>query len=375
MNCSVCNTELQPDSEYCPKCGIDAWVDPALVKILEDNQAGTYGFEYPEEGVEPFVVPPPEKNRGWLRWLAIAVVTSLVTFGGISLYRSFSASIPTPSQTAVSLALPTFEMAFPAAQLSQELSPACHNLETAIASGISSEELQGRVNAVSTANQSVTKAKAFVAQNSWVANVQGPDAWLGTVSVAVSLKLSDLVAKSSDPAVKAATLPDLAAAYQSPLQSAWLAECGLSGDFAAKQANLVSYQQVTASLLARAAEPEPVPTKTPVADGNTGQTGGTVSATWPPSGLKKVAGFANFAYKPINDFCSVGKTCAKFKLSSKASCSGGGNIGITFVDASGKILDSYNGVITVAAGSTIIVEANTDSIGVTGWDISNISCR
>jgi len=351
-------------------------VDPALVKLLEENQEGTYGFEYPEYSYDEAAATASARNRKWLKWSAIAVVTSLVAFAGISIYSSVSANSPEPSQSSANLALPTFEVAFPATLLSRELSPACTSLQAAIDSGITAKELQSRVNAASTATQSVKKAKAFVSENTWVAQVKGPEAWLALVSNVVSVELADLVSKSTNPAIKAASQPDVAAAYQSPLQTAWLAECGLSGDFAAKQANLMSYQQVATSVLSRATEPEP--TETAVAapkDDDKEQAGETTPATWPPSGLKKVTGFADFAYKPINDFCSVGEICAKFKLASKNGCSAGANLWIYFVDGNGRILDTYKDVISIGAASSITVEANTEVTGVTGWDISNISCR
>jgi hypothetical protein len=376
VNCSVCGTEKQPDSDYCPKCGIDAWVDPALVKLLEENQEGTYGFDYPEYSYDEAAASAAGRRRGWLKWSSIALVTALVTFAGISIYNSVLSNKPASSQAPTSMALPTFEEAFPPSLLSSELSPLCANLQASIDNGISAESLQTRINAASTATQSVKKAKAFVSANEWVAQVSGPEAWLDSVSSTVSSQLSGLAAKSGNAAVKAASQPDLAAAYQSSLQSAWLAECGLSGDFAAKKANLMSYQRVATSVLARATEPEP--TETSVAAGNDDQNQQATTppiGTWPPSGLKKVAGFADFAYKPINDFCSVGEVCAKFKLASKSGCASGANLWIHFVDANGRILDTYKDVVSVSASSSITVEANTEVSGVTGWDISNLSCR
>lgn len=377
MNCSVCNAEKPENSDFCPNCGIDVWVDPALKKILEENQEGTFGFEYPEYHFDEVGAAAP-KRKAVFKWFGIALAAALVTYGGITGYQFLAAGNAKQGGDQTSQGLPTFETAFPASLLSKKLSPICPSLQSFIESGITSAELEKRVNGASTASQSVTKAKEFVAKNPWVSKVAGPEAWLDTVSGASSQVLSQLAAASNIPAVQNATVADIDAAYRAPLQSAWLAECGLSGEFAAKQANLLSYQRVATSLLARAAEPEP--TKSAQAQEKPQQTdqngGGSTTVTiWPPKGMRPVAGFAGFAYSPINDFCSVGEICAKFKLASKTGCSAGANIWIYFVDSSGKILDTYKDVISIAAGKSITFEANTDAKGISGWDISNISCR
>ena len=100
-----------------------------------------------------------------------------------------------------------------------------------------------------------------------------------------------------------------------------------------------------------------------------------VSATWPLAGYKQVDGFANFAYKPINDYCSVGTLCAKFKVASKAACNRGAAISVMFLDASGKVVDTASYSVGVHAGSPVLFEADTDATNVSGWQISNIYCK
>jgi hypothetical protein len=100
-----------------------------------------------------------------------------------------------------------------------------------------------------------------------------------------------------------------------------------------------------------------------------------VATTWPIAGFKPVDGFASFAYKPVNDYCSVGTICAKFKVATKATCSRGAAVTVMFLDPTGKIVDTVSYSVGVRAGSPVLFEADTDATNVSGWQISNIYCK
>lgn len=100
-----------------------------------------------------------------------------------------------------------------------------------------------------------------------------------------------------------------------------------------------------------------------------------VATTWPLAGFKPVDGFVGFAYKPVNDYCSVGTICAKFKVASKAACSHGAAVTVMFLDPTGKIVDTVSYSVGVRAGSPVLFEADTDATNVSGWQISNIYCK